>query len=198
VTWLMIAAIGIVYMVAETHGGSESLRVLVDMGALWPPYVEVRGEWWRLLTALFLHLGPLHLGVNAFMLWVLGRPAEQTYGSLRMLLLYLLGGVASTAFVLWLALSGLTEPSVLIGASGAVMAVFGAIVAHRLVSWLRWHDPVDKRALILLPAILVLQVAADLASPQVSLAAHASGFIAGLVIGLALTMTMRMHRRMEL
>lgn len=196
-TWLMIAAMGIVYVLAEMRGGSENLRVLVDLGAMWPPYVERRGEWWRLVTALFLHLGPLHLGVNALMLYVLGRPAEQTYGSVRLLVLYFLGGIASTGFVLWLALSGQTEPSVLIGASGAVMAVFGAIVAHRLVSWLRWRDPVDKRALILLPAILVLQIAADLASPQVSLAAHASGFVAGLLIGLALTLTMREDRRME-
>ena len=77
------------------------------------------------------------------------------------------------------------------------MALFGAIVAHRLVSWLRWRDPMDKRALILLPAILVLQIAADLASPQVSLAAHVSGFFAGLAIGLVLTLTMREHRRVE-
>jgi rhomboid protease GluP len=196
-TWLMIAAMGVIYVVAEMRGGSESLRVLVDLGAMWPPYVEQRGEWWRLVTALFLHLGPLHLGVNALMLYVLGRPAEQTYGSFRLLFLYLLGGIASTGFVLWLSTSGYTEPSVLIGASGAVMAVFGAIVAHRLVSWLRFRDPVDKRALILLPAILVLQIAADLASPQVSLAAHTSGFVAGFLIGLALTLTMREHRPAE-
>jgi rhomboid protease GluP len=195
ITWLLILAICAVYVAAEMRGGSENLRVLVEMGAMWPPYVERRGEWWRLVTALFLHLGPLHLGVNALMLWVLGRAAEQAYGSLAMLLVYLAGGIASTGFVLWLAWSRYTEPAVLIGASGAVMALFGGIVAHRLVSWLSWRDPVDRRAVILLPAILVLQIAADLASPQVSLAAHVSGFVAGLVLGLPLAMAVRGRSR---
>lgn len=195
VTYILLAAIGLVYVLEEMRGGAEVLRVLVDMGAMWPPYVERRGEWWRLITAIFLHLGWLHTLVNAFMLWVLGRPCELSLGSLRMLLVYLLGGVASTGFVLWLALAGYTEPAVLIGASGAIMALFGAIVAHRLVSWLRWRDPLDKRALVLFPAILALQIAVDLATPQVSLAAHASGFVAGFLIGLLMVLPLREPRR---
>ena len=193
-TYLLLALIVAVYAMEELRGGSEDLRVLVDMGAMWPPYVERRGEWWRLGTALFLHLGPLHTGVNALMLYVLGRPCEQSYGSLRMLVIYVLGGLASSGFVLWLALSGYAEPAVLIGASGAIMGLFGALVARRLVSWLRYRDPVDRRTLVLLPAILLLQLAADLSSPQVSLAAHASGFVAGLLIGMVLSFATREAR----
>ena len=125
VTYILLVAIGLVYVLEEMRGGAENLRVLVDMGAMWPPYVEQRGEWWRLITAIFLHLGWLHTLVNAFMLWVLGRPCELSLGSIPMLLVYLLGGVASTGFVLWLALAGYTDPAVLIGASGAIMALFG-------------------------------------------------------------------------
>ncbi len=193
-TYLLLALIVAVYAMEELRGGSEDLKVLVDMGAMWPPYVERRGEWWRLGTALFLHLGPLHAGVNALMLYVLGRPCEQSYGSLRMLVIYVLGGLSSCGFVLWLALSGHAEPAVLIGASGAIMALFGALVARRLVSWLRYRDPLDRRTLVLLPAILLLQLAADLSSPQVSLAAHASGFLAGLLIGMVMSFAERQAR----
>lgn len=193
-TYFLLVLIVGVYVMEELRGGSEDLKVLVDMGAMWPPYVERRGEWWRLATALFLHLGALHAGVNALMLYVLGRPCEQIYGSMRMLAIYLLGGLASSGFVLWLALSGYAEPAVLIGASGAIMALFGGLVASRMVNWLRYRDPLDRRTLILLPAILLLQLAADLSSPQVSLAAHASGFVAGLLLGTLLSPGRNEHR----
>ena len=57
------------------------------------------GEWWRLLTAAFLHYGPIHLGMNMLALWWVGRPLEGYLGSLRYLLLYLVGGLACVALV---------------------------------------------------------------------------------------------------
>ena len=71
------------------------------------------------------------------------------------------------------------------------MALFGAIAAHRLETWLRHRKEADRQALMLLPVVLVLQVAADLATPSVSLAGHASGFVAGLLIGAALSLVTR-------
>ncbi len=189
VTYLMLIAYGVVYAIEERSGGSQNLRNLVDLGALWPPLVIDRGEWWRLATATFLHFGILHAGANGLMLYFLGRPCELSFGSLRMLVLYIAGGVASSAFVLALYAWGGAEPSVLVGASGAVMAVFGGLVGHRLLMWLRHRDVLDRRFLTMVPVILGLQVAADLSMPQVSLSAHASGFCAGLVIGILLALT---------
>ena len=191
VTYTMLLAYLAAYVMEERSGGSQSLRALVELGALWPPYVIDRGEWWRLLTATFLHYGPLHVGANGLMLYLLGRPCELSFGWPRMLVLYLAGALASSAFVLGLYVSGLSEPTVLVGASGAVMAVFGGLVGHRLVTWLRHRDIVDRRFLSMVPVILALQFAADLSMPQVSLAAHASGFFAGLVVGTLLALTMR-------
>ncbi len=189
VTWLLLATIGAAYVLAETNGGSQNMRTLVDLGALWPPYVLQRGEWWRLASALFLHWGPLHVGVNCFMLVVLGRLCERLFGSLRMALIYALGGLASSGFVVWLATTG--EPSVLVGASGAIMALFGGLVGRSVITWLRSRDSLDGRNLVLLGAIALMQVIADLATPQVSLAAHASGFVAGCVIGTLLSLSRR-------
>jgi rhomboid protease GluP len=191
VTYALLAAYVAVYILEETSGGSQNLRSLVDLGALWPPYVIERHEWWRLMTATFLHFGPLHAGANGLMLYLLGRPCEMSFGSLRMIVLYLSGAIASSAFVLGLYAWGASEPTVLVGASGAVMAVFGGLVGHRLVTWIRHRDVLDKRFLTMVPVIMGLQFAADLSMPQVSLAAHASGFCAGVVIGLLLTLTIR-------
>lgn len=188
VTWVLLAAIACGYTLSELRGGSENLRTLVELGALWPPYVTDRGEWWRLVTPLFLHWGPLHAIVNSFMLMVLGRACERSYGSLRMGLIYALGGIASTAFVWWLAASGRSDPSVLVGASGAIMALFGAIAGRSLVIWLRYRDVLDGKNLLMIALIVALQVAVDLSVPQVSLAAHASGLVAGTIIGALLTM----------
>ncbi len=188
VTWMLLAAIAFGFILSEMRGGSENLRTLVELGALWPPYVTDRGEWWRLVTPLFLHWGPLHAIVNSFMLVVLGRACERSYGSLRMGLVYGHGGIASTTFVWWLAASGRSDPSVLVGASGAIMALFGAIAGRSLVIWLRYRDVLDGKNLLMIGVIVALQVAVDLSVPQVSLAAHASGLVAGAIIGAILTM----------
>ncbi len=187
VTWLLLAAIVAGYALAEARGGSQNLRTLVDLGALWPPFVLRRGEWWRLATALFLHFGLLHIAVNGLMLLVLGRACERSFGSIRMALIYLMGGLASSAFVLWLATYGGGEPAVLVGASGAIMALFGGLGGRSLVMWLRYRDMLDARNLRMLAIVAALQVAVDMATPQVSLAAHASGFVAGCLIGAMLS-----------
>lgn len=172
-------------------GDQHYLRALLDLGALWPPAVMERGEWWRLLTATFLHFGTLHLAANSLMLYMLGRPCEDGFGWWRMLILYIGGGLASSGFVQALWRFDVTEPAVLVGASGAIMAVFGGLVGLRLLSWLRHRDVLDRRFLTMVPVILAIQFAVDLSTPQVSFAAHVSGFFAGLVLGLALAMTLR-------
>ena len=81
----------------------------------------VQGEYWRLLTAIFLHGSLIHLGLNMLALYVLGPQAERVYHSGRFLLLYLIAGlagsVASYAFT----------PSPSVGASGAIFGIFGAL-----------------------------------------------------------------------
>ena len=186
VTFALMALILAGYAVEEMSGGAQNLRVLTNLGAMWPPDVLGRGQWWRLGTALFLHFGLLHIGINTFMLYVLGRATETEFGSWRMLLVYALGGLTSSGFVLWLMANGYTRHAVLMGASGAIMALFGAIVARRLVTWARTRDIRDRREMAMLAIVIAMQVAIDLSLPQVSFAAHAGGFVAGLVVGLAL------------
>jgi rhomboid protease GluP len=191
VTWLLLAGIVGGYVLSEVRGGSSNLRTLVELGALWPPYVMRRDEWWRLGTTLFLHFGLLHAAVNGFMLIVLGRLCERVLGSFRMAVVYVAGGLASSSFVLWLAVTGLSEQTVMVGASGAIMALFGALAGRTLMIWLRYRDTLDGRNLMSLAIIAGLQVAVDLMTPQVSLAAHASGLVSGLLMGAMLTLERR-------
>jgi membrane associated rhomboid family serine protease len=80
------------------------------------------GEWWRLLTAAFLHYGPIHLGFNMLALWLFGGVVEQALGRWRFLLLYLVSGLAGSAGAL------LANPhAITVGASGAIFGILGAL-----------------------------------------------------------------------
>lgn len=170
------------FAVEVFSGGSEDSETLISLGALWPPDVLEGGEWWRLVTASFLHFGPIHLATNMFVLWVLGRVLEPTLGTLRLLAVYAVGGIASSAFVLWLMAAKHTDYGLLVGASGAIFALLGAEAGMLLTGWLRDRASFDSRKLNTLLMMLGLQVVIDMSLPNVSFAAHASGFVTGLVM----------------
>ena len=157
--------------------------VLHRIGALEPYAVVAQGEYWRLFTALFLHGGLLHLGFNLFALYVLGPPLERSIGTIRFLACYLISGLASSAGVVALNEIGLIRIDQLIGASGCVLGVVGAwagfLLRHR-------HAPFAKQQLANIGLIVVIQIAFDLSTPEVSMPAHMCGLVAGFLLGLLL------------
>ena len=68
--------------------GDPSMQTLVDFGAKYAPYIFYRGEWWRLITAGYLHGGLLHIGMNSWVLFDLGPQVNQTFGTPRFLTIY--------------------------------------------------------------------------------------------------------------
>ena len=182
VTVLLILANVAMFGVETWAGGSEDVDVLLRLGALWPPAIAEDGEVWRLVSAQFLHAGIEHILANMIALWFLGRALELSVGSLRFALVYVLGGLGSMAGVYWLMRGGWIEENLLVGASGAIFAVFGAIAVLRLLEWREKRTLADRRALISLAAALGLQAAIDLSVPQISFAAHAVGLAAGAVV----------------
>jgi rhomboid protease GluP len=186
VTIALLAANLLVFGLEVLYGGSEDLDVLVELGAMWPPLVTEAGEWWRLASSVFLHYGPVHLGANMFMLLILGRMVEPAYGWLRFLTIYLAGGIGAAGLVLALMVVGGVSEGILIGASGAIFALFGAEVARQLAAWRRSRDALDRRQLVNLGLIMLVQVVIDLSVPEISGAAHLAGAAIGLALGLAL------------
>jgi len=158
-------------------------EVLHRIGALDPYSVVVQHEYWRFFTALFLHGGFIHLLFNVFALYVLGPPLERSIGTMRFVVCYLISGLASGAGVVGLNLIGLVQPAELIGASGSIMGIVGAwagfLMRHR-------HAPHARQRLGNIAMIVVIQIAFDLSTPQVSMAAHLCGLVAGFLVGLIL------------
>jgi membrane associated rhomboid family serine protease len=179
----LIVLNAVAFLFEISVGDLNDPEVLHRVGALEPYAVVVQGEYWRLFTALFLHGGFTHLLFNIFALYILGPPLERAIGTLRFTVAYLISGLASSAGVVGLTILGFVQVSQLVGASGCIMGIVGTwagfLVRHR-------HAPQAKQRLGNIVMIIVIQVAFDLSTPQVSMAAHLCGLIAGFLLGLIL------------
>jgi membrane associated rhomboid family serine protease len=178
----------VAFLVEISYGDLTEPLTLHRLGALEPYFVISQGEYWRLVTALFLHGGAVHLLFNLFALYVLGPPLERSIGSARFCACYLISGIGSSAGVVLLALVGLINATQLVGASGSIMGIVGAwagfLLRHR-------HIPLAKQRLNNILLIVLIQIAFDLSTPQVSMAAHMCGLFTGFVVGLILSREVR-------
>jgi len=172
-----------VFLFEISFGDWTDPGILRQLGALDPYAVVVQGEYWRLFTALFLHAGFAHLFFNLFALYVLGPPLERSIGALRFAACYLISGFGSSAGVVLLTMIGFVHAAQLVGASGCVMGIAGAWAGFLLR---HQHVPHARQRLTNIAMIVVIQVAFDLSTPQVSMAAHLCGLIAGFFAGLAI------------
>lgn len=142
--------------------------VISDWG-MSPLAVSAGGEWWRMLTAAFLHGSLLHIAFNMFVLWVLGPTLESLFGHVRFVILYLasaLGGsIASYAF------SPLNTISV--GASGAVFGLMAALIVAG------HHLKRDIRQVVIL---LAINIVIGFIAPNIDWRAHLGGAVVGALI----------------
>jgi membrane associated rhomboid family serine protease len=146
---------------------------IFEHGALYGPLVA-NGDWYRLLSAAFLHYGPIHLGLNMLALWWIGRPLENYLGPVRYLLLYLVSGLAGSAGAL------IANPTaVTVGASGAIFGILGAaIVLERQGTYVLGGAALP---------LLIVNLAFTFAVPGISIGGHLGGAVGGALCILALS-----------
>ena len=148
-------------------------------GVLAAPFVD-DGDWWRLLTAAFLHYGPLHLAMNMLALWWFGGAVEQVLGRGRYLLLYLVSGLAGSAGALIASPNALT-----VGASGAIFGILGAaFVLERQRTYVLGGGALS---------VIVLNIVFTFAVPGISIGGHLGGLAGGALGTLALSQFGRGH-----
>ncbi len=152
----------------------ESLRhgALQD-GALFAPYIDGRGEWWRIVTGTFLHANLAHLVFNMFLLYLLGRRIEGYAGPSVLVGTYLVSMLGGSAGAL------LASPlAATIGASGAVFGLLGcAFVVEFRSGSNPWRDG--------LGSLIVVNVVVSFLIPNVSVGGHIGGLVAGALAALA-------------
>ncbi len=144
-------------------GGSTSNTVVLRFGGFW--FAILNGEYYRLLTSAFLHVGFLHIALNMYMLYLLGPAVEQLVGWWRFLLLYLVCAVGGSALAAAFHQSG-------IGASGAVFGLFSALyvmLRHR------------RRDTSQITALIVINLVFSFAVPGIGYWAHLGGLVSGAI-----------------
>lgn len=183
-----------VFAVGVALGGNEDLYVLYKMGALVPELVFA-GEWWRSLTAIFLHAGWLHLSANMLGLYVFGSLVEALLGRTKFLISYFFSGIGSMLVVATLAVSLNAVDQITVGASGAILGLVGAEAAIQLKRWWLEKATIARERLRLILFVVMLQIASDLLTPQVSVVGHTSGLVLGFLAGLVLYKSKKVSRR---
>lgn len=177
-TWLLLALNLLVWVAMELKGGSQNQGVLLAFGAMFGPLIA-SGEYWRLFTAMFLHVGAMHLIFNGLGLLIFGKLAERTFGLSRFVIIYLLAGlsgsVASYAF---------NDIAIGAGASGAIFGILGALAAFYLVR----RDTLGKMGrqnLVGLLMIAAFNLILGFIVEGIDNWAHMGGLVGGFLLGLA-------------
>ncbi|NLY88453.1 MAG: rhomboid family intramembrane serine protease [Firmicutes bacterium] len=152
-----------------------SQEVLLRMGAKYNPRIWM-GEYWRLLTPLFLHAGFAHFLINSFALYQLGRVVERLFGKVRFVFLYFLSGLLGSA------LGTIFRPEIIsVGASGALFGLLGALIYFSL------RKPATARRFFgsSLWVVLGINLLLGFIIPGIDYLGHLGGFLGGLAGGAA-------------
>ena len=169
--YLLLLVNVLMYFLLEFNGGSDSIDTLIKYGAKYNPAILMDGEWWRIVSSMFLHIGLLHLIMNMIAVFYLGTLVERIYGSFRFFIIYMLagigGGVASFAFSM----------NVSAGASGALFGLFGALLFFGLIYKRLFFQTIGMNLLILIGINIVF----GFTVPAIDNAAHIGGLITGFI-----------------
>lgn len=152
-------------------------RDLIRWGANFGPYT-LGGQWWRLLTCVFIHGSFLHIAFNMWCLWSLGELAEALYGHWMFGAVYLISGVASSLVSVW------WNPQVLsVGASGAIFGIAGALVASFYLGEFSLPTAAIKGTLRSVVLFVGYNLFFGAVAHGIDNAAHIGGLVSGLILG---------------
>ena len=191
VTIILVALNVGVFFILSALGNTEDGVFMLNHGAIYAPYVLMKGEYYRLFTALFLHFGFAHLMNNMVMLGAFGLHLEPEMGSIRFLAAYLLSGIGGNILSLVIQAQESTS-AVSAGASGAIFGLMGVLVGMLLKNRGRVGRISGQRIVLM----VVLSLYFGFADSSVDNAAHIGGLITGLLCSMFLYRPRR-GRRME-
>jgi rhomboid protease GluP len=176
-TYVLLGILAVIWLASELTGGSTNpAHMIENFGANYAPLVT-EGQYWRLITANFIHWGITHLAFNAYALYSLGTQVESLFGPRRFLALYLLTGV-SGAWLSYLIHNGLSG-----GASTSIYGLFGAIAVY-FYKHRNEMGETSRAVLTNLGVTLLINLALTFApGSNIDLWGHLGGFIGGLVLG---------------
>ncbi|HEY5214787.1 MAG TPA: rhomboid family intramembrane serine protease [Acidobacteriaceae bacterium] len=184
ITFALIAANVLVFLAMVASGISFTHPTALDVfnwGGDFGPATVGANQWWRLLTSCFLHFGIVHIGMNMYVLYLIGPFIETVFGRMRYLLIYFIAGLAGSIVSVWV-----HPMAVGAGASGAIFGLYGAVFGFLLIKR-RTLNPAAMKSIAKSAGIFVLyNVVYGSMSGPTDLSAHLGGLIAGFLAGMVL------------
>lgn len=187
--WVLAAVLLAVSAIsALVLGPTSDSGTLVRAGAELPSLIAA-GEWWRVISCVFVHAGTTHLLFNVAGLIVLGRFADDLFGPSRTIAVFGAAGLAGAAASYFASIADIST-----GASGAVFGLLGAVFVE--LTWHRQHYQAAWKRGVWggLAVVTAAQLIYDFTNPVIDQWAHVGGLAAGAVVGLALSPNARWPR----
>ncbi len=175
-----LLAIVAIHLAVTVTGGSESFPNLIRWGALAAPRVQA-GEYWRLITPIFLHGGFLHLAFNSFALYQLGPLCEHLFGSARFAFLFLLCGIGGSLLSITV-----NADAVSVGASGAIFGLAGLLLATSLKKPVQLSSLFRRSILQSMLPFVGYNLFIGFTLPGIDNFGHIGGLLAGGLLGFLL------------
>ncbi len=176
ITYIIIGRNILLFLLMYLFGdGSNDVYTLIKFGANYKDFV-IGGEFYRLFTCIFLHIGILHLFFNCYFLYVMAPQVENFYGKIKFTIIYLVSGIIGSLF------SCLLSNGVSAGASGAIFGLLGAIL------YFGYHYRVYLGSVIksqIIP-LIVFNLVLSFVLNGIDVWAHIGGLIGGILISMAL------------
>lgn len=176
VTWSIIIVNIAMYIIASLLSGSFfdiDVNVLNMLGAKNNELIS-NGEYYRLISCMFLHGNLIHIASNMYSLYSVGYIVEKVYGKTRYILIYFISGIISSIF------SFAFSSGISVGASGAIFGVLGAV----LVFAFKLRQKMGKELLINILSVIALNIFIGLSLTNIDNFAHAGGLIGGIIVSI--------------
>ena len=180
VTVALIAMNALVFAIMVLSGVSAFLptpQQAIAFGADFGP-LTLNGQWWRLVTSMFVHFGIIHIGLNMWCLWNLGRTSEILLGRFSFLLAYFASGIFGSIASVYRNPLGAGA-----GASGAIFGMAGVLVTFVYLKKTPAHLQINKKMLGSLGSFIFYNLIIGASIPGISNAAHVGGLVMGALVG---------------
>lgn len=174
VTYIIMAICIILFILMELSGGSTNSQTLLKYGANLDVLVK-NGEYYRLFTCIFLHIGIMHLLCNMYSLYIIGREVENLFGKIKYIIIFILSGIFGSIMSL-----AFTHNTISAGGSGAIFGLLGALLYFGM-HYRTYLGEAIKRSII---PIIVVNLIIGFFAEGIDLAAHIGGLVGGVLVAM--------------
>lgn len=174
VTYIIMAICIILFILMELSGGSTNSQTLLKYGANLDVLVK-NGEYYRLFTCIFLHIGIMHLLCNMYSIYIIGREVENLFGKIKYIIIFILSGIFGSIMSL-----AFTHNTISAGASGAIFGLLGALLYFGM-HYRTYLGEAIKRSII---PIIVVNLIIGFFAEGIDLAAHIGGLVGGILLAM--------------